>query len=247
MISKLEEKKNQKVKVKVVRVCVFISKMHGSGRILSTSLFFFSCFYLCQGLLYLLLLFLTTCPFMLIPLILCKWLTSPTNCWKYSQHEQFPSDHASGKWTFLSKNKNISSFFPWPIKIYCWTCSGPAILPLSSCFFLVCSAPPCQALFFWRDGHSVLQLVQIWLRATIHLYSCSAFGFQGLTENNWKRNDGYFEFNFFSAVDLVVIFQISVWGGGRIWKKCIFKQFHSVLWRVTTFWVVASEFGCQKI
>lgn len=204
--------------VKVVRVCVFISKMHESGRILNASLFFFSCFYLCQGLLYLLVLFLTTCPFMLIPLILCKWLTSPTNCWKYSQHEQFPSNNASGKWTLPSKNKNIASFFPWPIKTYCWTCLGPAILPFSSCFPLVCSAPPCKTLF-WRDGHSVLQLVQIWLRATIHLYSCSAFGFQWLAENNWKRNYEYFELGF----SFCCRFSCNIWNfslrWGRIWKK----------------------------
>lgn len=67
-----KKSKIQKVKVKDVRFCVFISKMHGPGRILSTSLFFFSCFYLCQGFLYLLVLFLTIFPFMLVPLILCK-------------------------------------------------------------------------------------------------------------------------------------------------------------------------------
>jgi len=46
------EKTIHKKKVKDLRFCAFVSKIHRQDRILSTSLFFFSCFYLFQGLLY---------------------------------------------------------------------------------------------------------------------------------------------------------------------------------------------------
>lgn len=122
-----------------------------------------------------------------------------------------------------------TSFFPWPIKTCHPTCFGPARVPIYSCFPLVCSTPPCNTLLFSRDSPSVLQLVQAWPRAAIHLASCSSFGFQRLTENNGKISDAYFDFILFSPVDLVGIFQFAIWGEGGIWKnEYIFKHFFIV-------------------
>lgn len=127
--------------------------------------------------------FLTAFPFMLVPLILCKWLTSPTNCWKYSLHEQFPSYNASGKWTFLPKEQ---VYFPDPSKYVV-----EFVLGYLACPFPLVSL--CCALNIPVRHHSSRVIVILccslsrpgWGQQSVWL---AAFRFQCLTENNGKRN-----------------------------------------------------------
>lgn len=128
MVSKLEEKDQfikKAEKFKVLCVCLK-NTLTGQN---SDHFLIFLFFYLFQGLLYP----LGFIPLVLVPLILCKWLTSPTHCWQCSRHEQSSPNNASGKWRVHRFLRTV--FFSWAIKRCHQTRFGPAPY-----FSLLCSA-----------------------------------------------------------------------------------------------------------